>query len=246
MSGHDAFNGTALGATRRSLLLAGVASLVAAPALAQSPSRQAAPRRAFLTPSEGRALTAMVDRIIPRDEWPSASEAGVVDYIDVQLATEWGRGDGLFRKGPHRPGTPRQGYQLPYTPAELYRKALASPVLANVAALDGARLDALLTRLEKNEDNLDDIPGSVFFNQLRQHVMEGYFTDPVHGGNRDHVGWRMIGFPGADAYYLTEIDRFELDYRRPPTSIGLRLGHMNLPGATRGRPADRRSTQARP
>jgi hypothetical protein len=228
------------------MLLAGIASLAAAPALAQSRSRQGTPRRAFLSASEARALTAMVDRIIPKDEWPSASEAGVVDYIDVQLGTEWGRGDGLFRKGPHRPGTPRQGYQLPYTPAELYRKALATPVFANVATLDGAGLDALLTRLEKNEEKLDDIPGGVFFNQLRQHVVEGYFTDPVHGGNRDHVGWRMIGFPGADAYYLTEIDRFELNYRRPPTSIGLRLGHMNLPGARGGRPSERRSPEARP
>ena len=195
------------------------------PALAQlAPLLNQTPPRHFLTEAEWRTLTAVVDRIIPKDHWPSASEAGVVDFIDFQLATTWGTGSGLFLKGPHAKGSASQGYQLAHTPAELYRMALADPAVANFATLEPAAQDALLTRLEKNEQPLGDIPGGVFFTQLRQSVIEGYFSDPIHNGNHGMAGWRMIGFPGAHAYYLTEIDRFEFDYARPPSGIGYRPG----------------------
>jgi gluconate 2-dehydrogenase gamma chain len=182
------------------------------------------PPRFFLIPEEERALTAMVDRILPADGWPSASEAGVVDYIDFQLATAWGQGEGLFRQGPHQGGTAQQGYQLPHTPAELYRAALGDPALRALAEAPAAAVDAMLTRLQKNEHRPGDVPGGAFFTYLRQNTLEGYFADPVHNGNAGLAGWRMIGFPGAHAYYLTEVDRFELDYRRPPSGIGHRPG----------------------
>ena len=187
-----------------------------APLLNQTPPRH------FLTETEWRTLTAIVDRIIPKDQWPSASEAGVVDFIDFQLATTWGAGSGLFLKGPHANGSASQGYQLAHTPAELYRMALSDPALAKFGTLDPAAQDVFLTRLEKNEQALGGIPGGVFFTQLRQSVLEGYFSDPIHNGNHDMAGWRMIGFPGAHAYYLTEIDRFEFDYARPPSGVGYR------------------------
>lgn len=221
---------TFIAPTRRTLLLcAGAHLLLTTGAMSQpAPSRGGEAARPaagpwfFLTSREGETLTALVDRIIPKDEFPSASEAGVVSFFDFQCATAWGEGDGLFMQGPHRTGKPQQGYQLPYTPAEFYRRALAHPALADFAAMPVQQQDALLGRLEKDEQALDDIPGRTFFTQLRQHTIDGYFSDPIHGGNRDMVGWRMIGFPGAHAYYLTEVDRPDLEYRRPPSGVGHR------------------------
>src|SRR6201993_5028040 len=79
----------------------------------------------FFNADEAAFIEAAVARLIPADEkWGGAVEAGVPNYIDKQLAGAWGAGERLYRSGPWQPGTPSQGYQLPFTPAELYRTAL--------------------------------------------------------------------------------------------------------------------------
>lgn len=179
----------------------------------------------FLSTNEAAVLTALVDRIIPRDDWPSASEAGVIDYIDFQLATAWGEGARLYRDGPFHEGKEAQGYQLPYTPAELYRKALAGIIDTDASRflnISDEDKDALLTRLDKGEMELNGVPGKAFFSLLRQNTIEGYFADPAYNGNRDYAGWNMVGFPGADAYYLTEVDRYNMVYWRAPSGIAHR------------------------
>lgn len=76
----------------------------------------------FFTAPEVAFVTAAVDRLIPADGvWPSASQAGVVEFIDQQLA-----GAPLYLKGSFKQGTPQQGYQLPLTPAELFRTTIAA------------------------------------------------------------------------------------------------------------------------
>jgi gluconate 2-dehydrogenase gamma chain len=212
------------GLTRRSVMAAALAAAYPGWAFAQGAPAPAQSAFFYLTEREVRILTAAVDRIIPRDWWPSASEAGVVDFLDYQLATAWGQGERLFRQGPHHAGTPQQGYQLPHTPAELYRAALAAPSWDAFVTNSTADQDRTLTALEKGEMTLGDIPGAAFFTALRQNTIEGYFCDPIHNGNRGLAGWRMLGFPGANAYYLTEVDRFELDYARPPSGVAWRPG----------------------
>ncbi len=79
----------------------------------------------FLTEAEASFLEAAVERLIPADEqWPGAKELGAVNYIDIQMAGPWGRGEMIFRGGPFQKGTPSQGYQLEYTPADLMRRAI--------------------------------------------------------------------------------------------------------------------------
>ncbi len=109
---------------RSSLVLISTATLAGeAPALLGNP-RAEEPHR-FLNESERRFLLSAVDRLIPADEgWPGAAEAGVVNYIDLQMAGAWGRGEMLYRHGPFRKGAPTQGYQLEYTPAELFRRSI--------------------------------------------------------------------------------------------------------------------------
>ena len=54
---------------------------------------------------------------------------------------------------------------------------------------------------------------------LWQNTKEGFFADPVYGGNRDMAGWRMIGFPGARYDYRDWIFRYNEPYPLPPVGI---------------------------
>jgi gluconate 2-dehydrogenase gamma chain len=73
----------------------------------QSAAQTEAKPQQFLTVSERTFLKAAVDRLIPHDEhWPEAVEAGVLDYIDLQMASAWGRGEQFYRHGPFRKGSP--------------------------------------------------------------------------------------------------------------------------------------------
>src|SRR3954463_1004567 len=109
---------------------AAVATTLQAPAQAQSaPPASAAqpPVYAFLNPEEAAFIEAVVDHMIPADEHsPKGTDLGLNIYIDRALAGGWGKGDRLYMQGPWKPGVPSQGYQLPLTPAELYRTGIAA------------------------------------------------------------------------------------------------------------------------
>src|SRR6202049_565540 len=79
----------------------------------------------FLNSEEAAFVEAALSRLIPDDnQWPGAIKAGVPNYLDKQLAGAWGAGERLYRSGPWSQGSAPQGYQLPFTPAELFRNAL--------------------------------------------------------------------------------------------------------------------------
>jgi gluconate 2-dehydrogenase gamma chain len=230
--------------TRRSFVTTvGAAGLIPASTLL-SPDAQAAPMVASiagLTPSDALAapityqffnaeeilfMEAACERLIPADELGAgALGAGVTNYIDKQLAGAWGAGEKLYRSGPWQPGTPSQGYQLPFTPAELFHaciraihrelKARATPF----HEMSVANQDAYLTSLESGSLDLDGVPSAVFFEMLLKMTVEGFFSDPVYGGNRDMLAWRMIGFPGAYADYFEAIDKHGVKFEREPMSL---------------------------
>lgn len=180
----------------------------------------------FFTEPENSFLELAVDRIIPPDErWPGAREACVVEYIDRQMAGEWGRGELVYRHGPFYEGTPAQGYQFEYTPAELFRRsinAINTQLAAqgtSFAQLSDEQRDAYLAKLEKGGMDLDGVPCNVFFDQLLDMTVQGFFSDPMYGGNKGMVGWRMIGFPGAYADYYDLVDKHGIEFKREPLSI---------------------------
>lgn len=185
-----------------------------------------ATRYAFLTERDATFLRAAADRLIPADDYPSASQAGVLAYIDGQLAGVYGRGERMYLEPPHRPGKPEQGYQLGLSPAALYRQsldALAShPLGRSFASQPAAQQDAFLRELEAGEWMLGDVPSAVFFETLLANVIEGYFADPLYGGNRDMAGWRMVGFPGAYAHFTQWVGQHNVRFNRPPMSIAMR------------------------
>jgi gluconate 2-dehydrogenase gamma chain len=181
----------------------------------------------FLRPDEVEFLSIAVDRFIPPDEeWPGATEAGVVEYIDQQMAGKWGSAGYMYWHGPFKEGTPSQGYQLPFTPAELFRRAIGAINRqfasrgTSFRALSGDEQDEFLRTLLANAMTLDGVPSRVFADFLLQHTIEGFFADPIYGGNKEMVGWRMLGFPGPYADYYELIDQYGIKVSREPVSIG--------------------------
>jgi gluconate 2-dehydrogenase gamma chain len=113
----------------------------------------------FLTGDEAATLAAVCEQIIP-----GAGEAGVVNYIDIQLTRAFKRHRATYRKG-----------------------------LADVDARSGGRFAELapdrqaevLRAVEKNSRE--------FFELILAHARQGFYGDPRHGGNRGMVSWKMVG-----------------------------------------------------
>jgi gluconate 2-dehydrogenase gamma chain len=182
----------------------------------------------FFTPGEAASVEAMVDRLIPPDpQAPGGKDAGCAAFIDGQLAGPYGSARGLYREGPFQTGTPQQGPQAEATPAELYRAALkaldaycnANFQGKNFAALAPDDQDTVLKGLDGRTITLDGADAKLFFELLLQNTMEGFFSDPLYGGNRDMAGWKMVGFPGSRYDYRAYVDKHNQDLGLTPVSI---------------------------
>jgi len=175
----------------------------------------------FFSRGEALIVAAAASRIFPTDEaGPGAKEAGVVIYIDRQLAGPWGRDRHRYTHEPFDEDAAKEfGYQGKATPRQIYRQALS--------ALKG------LDRLSPNEqdDKLKQIEGTFFFWLLRQNTIEGMFCDPMHGGNIDLLGWQLIGFPGPRMSNYDDVDKhFGEAFRPKPVSLSEATGRKVRPG----------------
>ncbi|RWN07474.1 gluconate 2-dehydrogenase subunit 3 family protein [Mesorhizobium sp.] len=182
----------------------------------------------FFNVDESAFVEAAVDTLIPKDAaGPGAKELGVATYIDRQMASGYGKGDRLYLEGPFGEGTPGQGYQLPMTPSELIRAGIADVNAVvqkshknSFAALSAKDRAAIMADLEATKIELPTVPAATFFSLLLQLTIEGYFADPMYGGNKDAAAWKMIGFPGADAMYADKIEPFRnKPYKAEPKGI---------------------------
>ena len=181
-----------------------------------------------LTPTEHAFVVAAADTLIPADEHsPSGSDCGVAVFIDRQLAGAYGSGARLYREGPFQKGKPELGYQLPLNPREFFRAgiAAANAWTRKTYGKDFDRLaaperEAALTAMEAGKAEFAGPGSAMFFDALLQITMEGFFADPIYGGNRDKAAWRMVGYPGLPATYRDEIKTyFGKTYDKPPRSI---------------------------
>lgn len=182
----------------------------------------------YLSQREVRFLDAAVARLIPADDLgPGAKEAGVTIFIDRQLDTAYGSFARAYRQGPFAEGTPQQGFQSPLTPKEIYRESIREidayctkqhgKTFANLAATEQ---DALLKQLESGKFEMQCVGSKTFFDLLLKNTFEGFFSDPIHGGNKDKVGWRLIGFPGvASSSYPKLMQLHNQPYKVHPVSI---------------------------
>ena len=184
----------------------------------------------ILTPQQVAFFTAAADTIVPKDELsPSGSESGIPVFIDRQLASAWGGGDRMYRAGPYVKGTPEQGYQLPLTPHQFF---VAGVQAANAWCektygktfdrLDQAKRDEALTAMQKGTAEFEGLDAKQFFAALLTINMEGFFSDPIYGGNRNKASWKMLGFAGLPAIYADKVEEYR-DKRYvvdEPQSIG--------------------------
>jgi gluconate 2-dehydrogenase gamma chain len=171
----------------------------------------------FFKASEAKVIAAACDRIFPSDaSGPGAKEAGVIIYIDRQLAGPYGRDRHRYTKGPFVESGLEHGYQAKASPQEIYRDGLRQLGEDDFADLYAAKQDERLQTLER----------TVFFRMLRTHTVEGMFSDPLHGGNAGLIGWQLIGYPGPLMSYRDEIDKnFGEPLRRNPMRLEQIVGH---------------------
>ena len=213
------------------------AAVTSEPADAQAPAPSAAKAAlatpvshayTFFTAPEAAFIEAAVDRCIPADELtPGGTDCGVAIFMDRQLAGAWGSGDRMYMQGPWQKGVPTQGYQSPLTPAEFFRAGIAG---ANAYCrktlqkeFDRLTVDQqikVLQDMEQGRITFDGVSAQEFFNLLLATAMQGFFADPIYGGNRDKAAWKMIGFPGVVAIYSEHIKTYRnKKYDVEPRSI---------------------------
>jgi gluconate 2-dehydrogenase gamma chain len=179
----------------------------------------------FFTEEEALTVAAAAARIFPSDDsGPGAKEAGVVIYIDHQLAGPYGRDRYRYTQAPFDENAPREfGYQGKATPAETYREGLQ--------ALKG--FDKLSP--EEQDKKLHEIENTHLFALLRQHTIEGMFCDPLHGGNIDMVGWQLVGFPGPRMSNYRDLEtHFGQAFRPKPITLEQAIGRNVRPSEDEG------------
>jgi gluconate 2-dehydrogenase gamma chain len=122
------------------------------------------------TAGEARTVDAICEQIIPADEFAGASRAGVVHFIDLQLATHYRQHRDAYRKGiVNIEATAGKSFARPFV------------------ELTPEQQTEILRTIEETDAR--------FFALIRTHTMQGYYGDPRHGGNRDEMSWRMLGLP---------------------------------------------------
>lgn len=193
----------------------------------------------FFTASEREAADAITARLIPTDETgPGAREADVVTFIDRQLAGFYGRAQRWYMHPPFPDPQDTQGYQSPHTPSELWREGLAALDAHCRETFDGVAFaslpeetqDEILSALEEGEIEFETLSAQQFFEFAKEMTIEGFFCDPVYGGNRDMIGWRLVGFPGARYDYRDFLrhDGARLDIA-PVSLVGAPAWNRNSP-----------------
>lgn len=182
----------------------------------------------FFNDTEAKTVVAMAERIIPGGpDGPGATDANVIVYIDRALA-----GYGRYLQRLYRRGV-----------AAVNQMATDADKGKSFAALSIVQQDELLARLanwtfspaddDKKVSHGNWILLAEFFGAVRLHTIEGMFCDPMYGGNRDCVGWKLIGFPGAQWGYSAEQMKLGFDATTIPvkTLADLRRDHFKKLGA---------------
>jgi gluconate 2-dehydrogenase gamma chain len=183
----------------------------------------------FFSAEEAAIVDAVVDRLIPTDELgPGARDSGVTTFIDRQLMGPFGGHDWLYMQGPFAAAPlPTQGLQSPLTPRQQYRQGLAALESYCKASFGGRGFvqlnvdeqDKLLAGMEKGEIMLPNFSSRMLFAVIHANTLEGYFADPIYGGNRDMAGWKLVGFPGVRYDYRDVMEKPNQTYTLPPVGM---------------------------
>ena len=163
------------GVSRRTVIAG--ATLLPISAIQAAPQRAPAqPAASVFSPEQRRTLEAVLDRLVPKDELgPSAVECGVGEYIDRSLADYLAPEKTDFLNG--------------LAALDAYTRSSQN---SGFAELSPEKRDAVLTAIDNNQ--VPNLRG--FFNRVRRLTLEGMFSDPFYGGNKNFAGWDLIRYPG--------------------------------------------------
>ena len=128
-----------------------------------------------LDPATAAEIDAITSHIIPSTDGPGAHEAGVIYFIDRALSTF--------------DADLREAYHTGMAKIQQKRKEMF-PGSSSIAALTSDQQIQLIHAIESTD----------FFELLRTHTMYGLLGNPSYGGNRDRVGWKLIGFEDRMAW----------------------------------------------
>jgi gluconate 2-dehydrogenase gamma chain len=183
LSRRNLLKGMGLGGA--ALVSAGTAAVIAQPAAAQTSPTRIRVMEAFetLTAAESAALDALAARILPSDDvTPGAREARAVHFIDRGLTGAM--------------AAAREQYALGLAALDAHAAAVGGNTFHTLAA---STQDAIIDAMTRSAIPNFPMLNAGFFNTVRTHTIEGTFSDPYYGGNRDFVGWDLIGYPGVRA-----------------------------------------------
>ena len=154
---------------RRTFLGAGLAAAAGVTAISCGRSQAGASWR-FFTAAEAQTVQAICAQLIPSDRDPGAKEAGVVNYIDIQLTRPFRRYQGTYRRG-----------------------------IASVDAASRCKFGKPFVQLNSAQQidalNAVEEKSGAFFDLILSHARQGFYGDPRHGGNRHMASWKMLGLP---------------------------------------------------
>ncbi|MCC3372993.1 gluconate 2-dehydrogenase subunit 3 family protein [Cohnella sp. REN36] len=169
----------------------------------------------FFNQNQFQITEAATERIFPADDLgPGAKELGVAFFIDHQLASAYGSNAKDYMMAPFYKAEAYQGYQMAFRRRELF--------VLGLEALDGfstknyqkkfvkltpEEQDAVLAAFESDKADVQAVPAPTFFNMLRALTLEGVYSDPLYGGNKNMGGWKMRSFPGNQMSYTDVIEK---------------------------------------
>jgi gluconate 2-dehydrogenase gamma chain len=155
----------------------------------------------FFNDDDSRTVTAFTERLMPGAPGkPGATDAGVLNYIDLALSGAYEDQQDFYRRGIT---------QLDAHCSQSYGKPFRS--------LTATQQDETIAALEQGNAPAFAWPtAQAFFNTVRTHTMEGMFADPIYGGNKDFAGWRLVGFPGAQPQFTQEDMQSTRAFTREP------------------------------
>ena len=182
----------------------------------------------YLTLEQYAVVEAAAERIFPEDELgPGAKSLGVAMYIDHQLASPWGLSAKEYMTGPFKVGTATQGYQGRQKNAEIFMMGLtalenytrANYENASFNSLTVEQQDAILMDFENTsgEDKviITGITSNQFFNMLKNLTLEGLYSDPMYGGNKNMGGWKLKNYPGHQMSFKADMEKEKFIVYKP-------------------------------
>lgn len=132
----------------------------------------------FFTPDEANCVIAICEQLIPKDQSPGATDAGVIHYIDRQLTEVFHDHQDTYRKGIRN--------------LQAYCKAKYAQPFELIKSEDQVNVLTMLENDQLTTDEWDQSKPSDFFNLVLSHTMQGFYGSPIHGGNKDYMSFEML------------------------------------------------------